>query len=63
MVTEAQEYKTSEELGAIAAKMIVVLLENYDLTRSEMSMIIFLMGDGRQYLNMKDLIKKVVKNE
>ena len=62
MVAEASKYKTSEELMNIAHEMLVTLNAKHVVTSGEIAMIICLMCEEFQYLNQKEVIRKMVNN-
>lgn len=50
MVAKAEELKTSSDLIDIAKELIMDLVNKYDLTECEQSIVIFLMQDANQYV-------------
>lgn len=62
MLPKAKEHKTSDELLDIAHKLFSLLIEKQDLTNAEVSIVIFIMGDGHRYTNEAQHIERRMKH-
>ena len=61
MVAKTETRKKSEELLCIAAEMLLLLDEKHCLTKTEISIVVFLMSEGDHYCSEAEHIRRIMK--